>query len=136
MKEEATNELISRLSSLAEQCHDQFAGGEFVYGISKIMACLRIVNRIFHEKEPWVLVKKGQHEPLYDVIYLSLETLRICAILMQPVIPHISDRILNKLNIPQSERYWEDAVWRPSRINSHQVHKLNPEKIMAFPRLK
>ena len=43
------------------------------------------------------------------VLHACYETLRVCAILMQPAVPSIAYKILNRLGIPLESRYLDDA---------------------------
>jgi methionyl-tRNA synthetase len=43
-------------------------------------------------------------------IVISLETLRICGICLQPFMPSVAEKLLNSLGIPLSERTWDFAT--------------------------
>lgn len=82
------------------------------------MNALHHANKYFNDAEPWAKVKnpKRSYEPtredrlrVNNVLYLSLESLRIAAILLQPVIPQSCDAILNSLSIPMPHRTMEYA---------------------------
>lgn len=65
------------------------------------------VNRYFAIQEPWNLrpgkVNQNQ-EKLDTVLWLTLETLRVCGILLQPAMPTSMQRLLDYLGVPQTER--------------------------------
>ena len=48
-------------------------------------------------------------ERLEWVLSITLETLRISGILLQPVVPCLSSRLLDKLMVDNSERRWDMA---------------------------
>jgi len=58
--------------------------------------------------EPWA--KKTPGAVTGKVYALSLETLRICGILLQPFIPAKAGTLLDALGIPQSERACNSPV--------------------------
>ena len=69
------------------------------------------MNQSWGTAEPW-----KQSESFKDqVVYVTLETLRISAILLQPVMPDAMTRMLNALAIPQDERLFKDAVIKQYR---------------------
>ncbi|MCU1522495.1 MAG: methionine--tRNA ligase, partial [Arthrobacter sp.] len=56
----------------------------------------------FAEQAPWVL-RKTDVERMNTVLYVTLEVLRIVAILAQPVMPTASGAILDSLGQPEGE---------------------------------
>ena len=96
------------------------------------MECLRKVNLLIQTEKPWELKKAGNFEKLGAVINLSLNSVRICAILLQPIIPGLADNILSKLNV--QKRTFEDAK---SLMDSeyNENHKLSHEKVTVFKKI-
>ena len=106
---------------------------QFLYqGITEIMECLRKVNLLIQTEKPWELKKAENFEKLGAVINLSLNSVRICAILLQPIIPGLADNILCKLNV--QKRTFEDAK---SLMDSeyNENHKLSHEKVTVFKKI-
>eukprot|EP00501_MAST-03F_sp_TOSAG23-6_P000197 GSMAST32.ASY1.ANO1.200.1 assembled CDS len=72
-----------------------------------VQQTLNMTNRYFAQYEPWALVPGKPLEDsirLATVMYLTQESIRVVGILLQPVIPSSSDKLLNHLGIPRSER--------------------------------
>jgi methionyl-tRNA synthetase len=66
-------------------------------------------NAMMNATEPW---GKNTPEAVTGKVYaLSLETLRICGILLQPFIPAKAGMLLDALGIPQSERALQHAQY-------------------------
>lgn len=66
-------------------------------------------------------------------IYLALETVRICSILLQPVIPKGTDAVLTQLSIPQDQRTFEFTA-----VGQHPdewVIVQQKQKFIPFPKL-
>jgi methionyl-tRNA synthetase len=64
--------------------------------------------------EPWA---KNTPETVTGKVYaLSVETLRICGILLQPFIPAKAGMLLDALDIPLSERALEHAQYLRSPV--------------------
>lgn len=73
---------------------------------------LHITNNFFETTTPWKL--KNSENPddramLNAILTITMEVLRQTAIVMQPIIPVITERLLDKLNIPASARTWGDT---------------------------
>ena len=73
------------------------------------------VNGYLVEKEPWKLAKnEANRDELAGILYAAAETLRILAILIQPVMPAAADRLWEQLGIGgdvADRRLPADVVW-------------------------
>ena len=66
--------------------------------------------------EPWA---KDTPEAVTGKVYaVSLETLRICGILLQPFIPNKAGMLLNAMDIPRSERSLQHAQYLRSSLGN------------------
>jgi methionyl-tRNA synthetase len=63
-------------------------------------------NAYFADQQPWVL-RKTDPERMNTVLYVTLEVLRIVAVLAQPVMPESAGRLLTALGQGDSE---DDAL--------------------------
>lgn len=79
----------------------------FYKGIDCIVATLHAGNRFFESQKPWELRKKQLSPHLHCVLHLTMETLRVCGILLQPIVPELSDMLLKKLGIPKEKCMWK-----------------------------
>ncbi len=67
--------------------------------LEEIFDVLRKCNKYIDDTTPWTLAKDENELPrLKTVIYNILETIRICAILLEAFMPTTSEKILNQLN--------------------------------------
>lgn len=72
-----------------------------------MITTLHSANLFFETMKPWELKKSdARQNDLEAVLHLTMETLRICGIILQPIIPHLSNGLLNKLNVSTTERKW------------------------------
>jgi len=77
--------------------------------LEAIIHQLKAANAMMNATEPW---GKNTPEAVTEKVYaLSLETLRICGILLQPFIPAKAGMLLDALGIPQSERALQHAQY-------------------------
>ncbi len=61
-------------------------------------------NKYFNDQEPWN--KKNDLERLHTVLYVSLELIRKISILLYPIIPSSSLKVLNIFNIKENEIFY------------------------------
>ena len=77
----------------------QFKIAEFSKAISSAMDIVSSTNKYIDETQPWKLAKDNDHEGLKRVLRTSLEMIRLISILLFPIMPDSSKKILNALNI-------------------------------------
>ena len=66
--------------------------------ISEVFTALRRANKYIDETTPWTLAKSPEsRERLGTVIYNLLESIRIAAVLLSPIIPESADKIFAQL---------------------------------------
>lgn len=126
-------ELESRLIGVAEECDRSFSDGRFHAGIESIMSLLRLNHQIYERLRPWKLTESPNS--LYnDIQAITFETLRVCSILLQPIVPDLADRILNTLNVDQ--RSWASAS-SGLRVEGSPTRSIDETSLSPlFPRLK
>lgn len=75
------------------------------------MALLHASNNFFESAKPWEL-KNGNDDAkrkLETIISLTMESLRVSGIILWPIIPDFSEKLLRRLNIPSDQRNWKDT---------------------------
>lgn len=84
--------------------YDDYA---FSRALDKLLTHIYWANGLVQAHAPWVLAKSSDAESqrhLKTILHVAMETLRICGILLQPVIPVLSDRMLTRLGVSQTDR--------------------------------
>lgn len=134
-------ELRERLDQARTTCERHYGNANFYKGIDEILSILRFNNSLYERTKPWKLVKELQSdvrsfETYSNLQAITFETLRICSILLQPVIPKISRSALDKLNTSSTK--WEDTqVNLPTGNPSLDLRHLNKDSnSVLFKRLK
>ena len=96
---------------------------EVAESISVIFEVLRASNKYIDETTPWILAKEeNKKERLETVLYHLLESIRVCAIKLEPFLPSTSQEILRQLNT-------EDKT---EQLNLNNKYELNdPEVLFA-----
>lgn len=75
--------------------------------LESIFEMLRRANKYIDETTPWILAKdEDKKQRLETVIYNLLESIRICAILLQSFLPTTTQKILGQINNERIESYF------------------------------
>ncbi|KAJ9058237.1 methionyl-tRNA synthetase [Entomophthora muscae] len=107
---------------------------QFGKALDEIMNTLFQVNQFLQEQEPWKHAPRGDGEDkalCAEVLGLSLDSLRIAGILLQPIIPTKASALLSQLNIDVDERSLPFAY--PCLGWKHSKQKYHPDS--GFPLL-
>ncbi len=105
--------------------------------LEAVFTMLRRANKYIDETMPWSLAKdESQKERLGTVLYNLLETLRIAALLLRPIIPESADKILSTIDCTAHEFESASAfgLVKPGTIVGEQsvlFARLDEAKILA-----
>jgi methionyl-tRNA synthetase len=94
--------LLGQANGLLDISRAAFEKQEFSRALEAIWTVLGDTNAYFAEQAPWVL-RKTDVERMNTVLYVTLEVLRIVAILAQPVMPAAAAAILDTLGQPEGD---------------------------------
>jgi methionyl-tRNA synthetase len=103
--------------------------------VAAVWSIVDRANGYLVEKEPWKLAKDpARREELESVLYASAETLRILAVLIQPIMPAAAQRLWEQLGLPGAvvdQRVPDATVWGQLPVGT-ATHKGDA----LFPRLE
>ncbi len=103
---EKDSELLAMVSSLREKYEEQMEKFAFQNALGEIFKVISRANKYIDENAPWVLAKDEAQKPrLAKVLYNLLETVRICAGLLQPFMPDTAAEIAKRLG--NADLSWE-----------------------------
>ncbi len=95
---EKDGELLAMVSSLRDKYEEQMEKYAFQNALNEIFKVISRANKYIDENAPWVLAKDEAQKPrLARVLYNLLETVRICAGLLQPFMPDTAAEIGKRL---------------------------------------
>ena len=113
---------------------EQYESLHFYKGLDLIMSQLRDTNAFVQHHKPWELKNSAdRQEELSGILSIPLETLRITALLLQPIVPGLASQILDRLNVPTERRSFADTG---SCVESTAPRPLGPDMGNVFPRIK
>ena len=91
-------ELLAMVSTLRDRYEEQMEKYAFQNALSEVFKVISRANKYIDENAPWVLAKDEAQKPrLARVLYNLLETVRICAGLLQPFMPDTAGEIAKRL---------------------------------------
>jgi methionyl-tRNA synthetase len=98
-KEDISNEYYLEAIglSLGEQVKNAYEDLAFNQACELVLNLVRASNKFIDEQAPWTLYKNGQKESVEKVLYAVLESVRLAAYLLSPIIPGVSSQIYQQL---------------------------------------
>lgn len=117
----ARNELLVGLNSLYDTMNLHMTLFDHMKAIQEWWGPIEKANQLFQLGQPWIYTKALKNEDLSPdtvknlktiqlyYIYLATETSRITSILIQPVIPSLAAKILDRLNVSPEKRTSDQA---------------------------
>ena len=101
---EQDDELTAMVSSLHERYEAQMEHFAFQSALNEIFTVISRANKYIDETTPWTLAKDEANRPrLAKVMYHLLETIRVCAGLLQPFTPETAAEILRRIGAEQAD---------------------------------
>ena len=100
-------ELLTLADGLLARVREAFDVQAMHQGLEAIWLMLGAANRYFSAQEPWVLRKSDAEVDqvrFRTVLYVTMEAVRIAAVLIQPVMPESAARLLDLLGQPEESR--------------------------------
>jgi methionyl-tRNA synthetase len=95
--------LLAAADALLERVRGHFDQQAMHLALEAIWSVLGAANKYFSAQEPWVL-RKTDADRFGTVLYTTLETVRIAALLSQPVMPESMGKLLDLLGQPEDQR--------------------------------
>ena len=121
--------IAGKLHSAYESHMEQFA---FQNAIIEVLKVTSRANKYIDETAPWLLAKDEDKRPrLASVLYNLLESIRICTVMLSPVMPDICESVFKMLNVTDGQKNFDSTMSFGALPNDITVTKGE----MLFPRL-
>ncbi len=105
------NDLIEKINDLSNRVEQRMNKLEIGGALDEIFDVLRRSNKYIDETTPWALAKDEKEiSKLQTVIYNLLESIRVCAIHIEPFLPATSIEILRQLNTNNREEKYNNSL--------------------------
>ncbi len=109
-------DLLNKVSNNINTMRSFIDNQELSSYTSFIVDCMFDTNKYFNDQEPWK--KKSDIKRLNTIIYVSLEMIRKISILLNPIMPDTSLKVLKVFNLNQKDINFES-------IKNHESLKVN-----------
>lgn len=109
--------------------------------LEAIGGCVRLTNGFVQRHEPWKLDRddEGDSRWLDTLLHVALECLRTYGILLQPVVPEASEKLLCRLGVGPDQRSWSALRFLPRSRGMacpFEGRPLGPDSGVLFSRLE
>lgn len=92
-------QLVQTLEELPECIFTYYDNKEIHNALDTLVDVIQLANRFFQYQQPWKLTSQDK---INSILFLAYESVRMTAILLQPVTPGYSEKLLSILGIPPS----------------------------------
>lgn len=96
-------DIIKNQAKIVADCMDNY---RFRDAVNEIMNALRAANKYFNDSEPWKVIKEDK-DKCANIINNCLQICYSAAVLISPVLPFTSERILKVLNVDKNDFKWD-----------------------------
>lgn len=123
---EIVKKLLESTKSLTAQAESHYEDVSFHTLVDTVMAHLHLTNNFFETLKPWEMKKdQSRRGELNCTLLVTMEALRVSSIILQPIIPKLTEQLLDKLNVTErkwssAERFiWEDQGFQGKSLNGN-----------------
>ncbi|KAG0360842.1 methionyl-tRNA synthetase [Gamsiella multidivaricata] len=129
--------LHSKLEQLPEMVDEAMSNYRTTHATQAIFDMLAEANAHFSHWEPWKLVKDPASKDRLDtVLWYAMESTRMAALLLQPIMPTKTSEMLDQLGIRKDERSWEFARIGRGWETGAELRRVVAGSAPMFPQLK
>ncbi|WP_066900997.1 methionine--tRNA ligase [Streptobacillus notomytis] len=126
------NEIINLWYETLKNVDEYYAEYNFSEMLKTIWKFISRLNKYIDESEPWTLYKNNDMDRLKTVLYNLIDGIYKIAVLISPIMPDSSKKILNQLALDEKELLLDDIKkWAMYPENN----KLNKADVL-FPRIE
>lgn len=124
-------DLLKQLYKLADLVDLHYRNFSYNKVLEAVMTHLYEANAFFQHSTPW----KKERQEVDCVLHVSCEVVRVCCTALQPIIPHIANKALDRLNIPSSHRSFHHMS-QPIHLLRKQDYRLGADTGVLLKRIK
>ena len=121
--EEDDFKILNKISDNINNLRSYIDNQELNLYTNFIVDCLFDANKYFNDQEPWK--KKSDILRLNTIVYVALEVIRKISILLNPIIPESSLKVLNIFNIMQKDISFDSISIHKSLKANDKIKKID-----------
>ena len=125
------SKLITHAYEILPKLREDYNSQLFNVALERIWGLVAAANKYIDDQAPWKL-RKTDPDRMHTVLYTLLETIRCIGILLQPIMPGSSEKILNQLAVDTSKRSFAALNSNDGLETGTSLQKPNP----IFPRFE
>ncbi len=125
------SKLITHAYEILPKLREDYNSQLFNVALERVWGLVAASNKYIDEQAPWKL-RKTDPDRMHTVLYTLLETIRCIGILLQPIMPGSSEKILNQLALDTSKRSFAALNSNDGLEAGTSLQKPNP----IFPRFE
>jgi methionyl-tRNA synthetase len=124
--------MLARADALLGEARRYMQSFQIHLYVGAVFDVVAQANRYFANAEPWKL-NKTDPARMRLVLYVTIETLRIAAILLQPIMPASMSRLLDLLAVPRDVRAFAALETGEAAGSLDAPHRLVPGRTLPAP---
>ena len=125
------SKLITHAYEILPKLREDYNSQLFNVALERVWVLVAASNKYIDEQAPWKL-RKTDPDRMHTVLYTLLEMIRCIGILLQPIMPGSSEKILNQLAVDTSKRSFAALNSNDGLETGTSLQKPNP----IFPRFE
>ena len=125
------SKLITHAYEILPKLREDYNSQLFNVALERVWGLVAASNKYIDEQAPWKL-RKTDPDRMHTVLYTLLETIRCIGVLLQPIMPGSSEKILNQLAVDTSKRSFAALNSNDCLEAGTSLQKPNP----IFPRFE
>lgn len=122
-----------------EKSQQHYEDYNFYLVVDQVIATLHAANNFFETCRPWELKKASKDSEdfhkLQTITAITLDTLRVSAIILQPILPTMTAKLLDKLNVKCDERSFDCSRENFTNVLRDNEVNLTNENAVLFKRI-
>ena len=96
-------DLITKTKSLTKNLRDYMDNQDLNTYLKSVINISFLTNKYINDQEPWKL-KKTNPEKMNNILHISLEQIAIISLLLNPILPNSTSKVLNSLSLDKKFR--------------------------------
>lgn len=136
---EEADSLMKSLQSLPAVAQGAYEDYNFHQVVDAVMSTLRCANKMVEHHKPWALIKQNDAASLRKleaVLALGLESARVSAVILRPIVPRLTDNLLRHLKVPLDSRQWSNTEFSNSGRSTGTIDEDSLDRLILFRRIK
>ncbi|XP_031847383.1 methionyl-tRNA synthetase, mitochondrial isoform X2 [Nomia melanderi] len=103
-------ENIKLLEELSDETKRFYEEGQYRNVVDSVMNMLRATNAMFSHHQPWTLRRSPSKIMEFEAVsFLTIESMRVASLILHPIIPRLTNKLLDVFQVPLEKRTWENT---------------------------